>query len=185
MVVPMIVLSVGAIGAGYLGTEFTGRGVQTFLEPVFAFSFVAHNPLQGAVEEEIFEHTGFWAHYGLMVVSGTLAVFGILAAYVFYAQETWIVGLLKATFPRVYQGLWRKYYVDELYQVAVVEPARQAGRVCVGLDDYFIDGLLWLATAIPRGIGLMLRTMQSGLLQGYGFGMVAGIAVIMLVMLWA
>ena len=56
--------------------------------------------------------------------------------------------------------------------------------MCVGLDDYLIDGLVWLATAVPRGIGYLLRTLQAGVLQGYGLSMVTGIAVIVLVVLW-
>ena len=102
-----------------------------------------------------------------------------------YVHNTWLAGLVKASAPRSYRTLWNKYYVDELYDAGVVEPARQTGRVCVGLDDYLIDGLIWLVTAIPRGIGYMLRTMQSGLIQGYAFSMVAGIAIIVLLVFWA
>ena len=83
-----------------------------------------------------------------------------------------------------HRTLWNKYYVDELYEAGVVKPARNVGRVCVGLDDYLIDGLVWLATAIPRGIGYVLRTFQSGVLQSYGLSMVTGIAVIVLVVFW-
>lgn len=120
-----------------------------------------------------------------MVVSGALAMLGILAAYLLYIDQPWIAGLIRATMPKTYQTLWNKYFVDEAYDKALVSPARQAGRVCVGLDDFFIDGLLWIVTAIPRGLAYLLRTMQGGFLQGYGLSMAAGIAVIVVLVLAA
>jgi len=186
MLVPLVILALGAVVAGYAGVEATGRGFHHFLAPVFEHTFVANNPTHVAAHGAAAAlEPGFWAHYGLMIVSGALAVLGILAAYAIYVQNTWLAGLIKASAPRSYRTLWNKYYVDELYDVGVVEPARQTGRVCVGLDDYLIDGLIWLVTAIPRAIGYMLRTMQSGLIQGYAFSMVAGIAIIVLLVFWA
>ncbi len=92
--------------------------------------------------------------------------------------------MLKATTPRAYRTLWNKYYVDEAYGASLVEPARKTGRFCVGLDDYLIDGLLWLITAIPRGFGYLARGFQSGVLQAYGLSMVAGLALLILLALW-
>ncbi len=186
MLVPLFVLSIGAIGAGYLGSEGTG-GFHRFLAPVFEHTFVANNPAAHGVAHGAAEaaQVGFWSHYGLMIFTGALAVIGILAAYVIYVKQTWLAGLIKATLPRAHRTLWNKYYIDELYGAGVVEPARTSGRVCVGLDDYLIDGLLWFATAIPRGIGYLLRTMQSGLMQGYALGMIAGIAIIVVLVFGA
>jgi NADH-quinone oxidoreductase subunit L len=185
MLVPLFVLSLGAIGAGYVGVEGTG-GFHRFLAPVFEHTFVANNPAHwaahGAAEAG---HAGFWSHYWLLFVSGGLAIVGIFAAYLVYVKETWIAGLLKATAPRSHRTLWNKYYVDEFYDASVVEPARQTGKVCVGLDDYLIDGLIWLVTAVVRGVGYLLRALQSGVLQGYGLSMVAGVALIVLLVFWA
>lgn len=180
MLVPLFVLSVGAIGAGYLGVEATGRGFHHFLEPVFAQTFAMQMPVHG---EEVAH--GFWASYGLMIISGALAIVGILGAYVIYIQQVWFAGLLKATFPRLHRAMWNKWYIDEAYGVTVVEPMRTTGRICVGLDDYLIDGLLWIVTAVPRGLGYLLRSVQTGMMQGYALSMVAGIAVIVVMVFWS
>jgi len=186
MLVPLFVLGLGAIGAGYVNIEATGRGFHHFLAPVFEHTFVANNPAHAAAHGAAgAEHLGFWAQYGLMIISGAIAIVGIVAAYVLYVKENWIPGLIRASAPRSYRTLWNKYYVDELYDASVIEPARQTGRVCVGLDDYLIDGLLWVITAIPRGLGYLVRTFQSGMLQGYALSMVAGIAIIVLLVFWA
>ena len=69
--------------------------------------------------------------------------------------------------------------MDELYQAWIVEPLRRIGRFCFALDEYFIDGIVWLVTAVPRLLALILSTLQRGALQGYGASMAAGLALIM------
>ncbi len=179
MLFPLFILSIGAIAAGYVGVNLTGRGFHHFLEPVFAQTFAAHSAGHHAAA-----HGGFWAEYGLLVLSGGLSIFGILAAYVIYARQPWIAGLVRASAPRAYRTLWNKYYVDEFYQAAMVEPARKAGRIAVALDDYLIDGLLWTIAAIPQAFGYGLRTMQNGAMQSYALSMVAGVAIMVVLLFW-
>ncbi len=75
--------------------------------------------------------------------------------------------------------------MDVLYQDVIVEPARKGGEICVGLDDYLIDGLIWLVTAVPRGLAYLLRVLQAGSIQGYGLSMVVGTAILLLWVLWS
>ncbi len=180
MLLPLVVLAVGAALAGYVGFGPVSHAFHDFLAPVFAGTFVAHNPVHAHAPD----HAGFWAQYGLMIVSGSLAVVAILAAYAIYVQRPWLAGLARATFPGAYRALWNKYFVDEAYDAAIVRPARQGGRLCVGLDDYFIDGLLWVVTAVPRGLAYLFRGLQGGAMQSYGLSMIAGIAVIVLLVFW-
>lgn len=178
MLLPLMMLSVGAIAAGYLGVELTGRKFHHFLEPVFAKTFAAHAALHAAA------HGGFWSEYGLMVISGGLSIVGILTACLVYARQPWIAGLVRATFPAAYRTLWNKYYVDECYQHVVVEPARRLGGFLVALDDYLIDGLLWSIAAVPRALGYALRTRQNGAVQSYAVSMVAGVAIVVALWYW-
>jgi len=181
MLAPLVALAIGAIGAGYLGVEAIGTPFHHFLEPVFASTFAANSPIH-APHAGVAEG-GFFAAYGLMLISGALAIGGILAAYLLYVDQPWIAALLRAWAPRTYAMLWNKYHVDEIYGQGVVQPAHYAGRTFVAIDDYFIDGLLWLITAIPRGLALALRGVQSGFVQGYGVSMVTGITLIVLLAL--
>jgi len=180
MIFPLLVLSVGAIGAGYLGVG--GKVFHHFLEPVFAETFATHMPSHEAALAAV--HLSFWQAYGLMIISGSLALIGIAAAYVMYVSHPWIPGLVRASARGTYDALWNKYFVDEVYQAGIVEPARKTGEICVGLDNYFIDGLIWMVTAIPRGLGYLARTLQGGAMQGYGLSMVAGVTVIVLLVVW-
>jgi NADH-quinone oxidoreductase subunit L len=182
MLVPLVVLAVGAVFAGYVGVEATGGGFHHFLSPVFESTFVASNPALSGGHAAV--NPGFWAQYGLMILSGGLSIIGILAAYVMYVRQPWLAGLAKASATDAHTTLWNKYYVDELYDEAVVEPARKTGRLCVGLDDYVIDGLIWFVTAVPRALALVLRGLHGGAIQGYGLSMMAGITIIVLLVFW-
>jgi len=179
MLVPLVVLAIGAVGAGFLGTG--GKPFHHFLEPVFEHTFIAANP---AGAHHAAAEAGFFGAYGLMILSGALSVLGILAAYLLYVAQPWIAGLARSSWPQAYKAIWNKWYVDEAYQAGIVEPAKQGGRVCVGLDDYLIDGVLWLVTAVPRGLAYVLRLLQGGLVQGYALTMVVGAAAIVLFVLW-
>jgi NADH-quinone oxidoreductase subunit L len=120
-----------------------------------------------------------------MIFSGALSVLGIAAAYVMYLRQPWLAGLAKASAGNAHTTLWNKYYVDELYDRALVEPSKKTGRFCVGVDDYLIDGLIWLVTAVPRAFGLILRGMHGGAIQSYGLSMVAGLTIIVLLVFWS
>jgi NADH-quinone oxidoreductase subunit L len=170
MLVPLCILAVGALGAGYCG--FPGHNFHNFLEPVFHHTFLAHQLGHGA------EPAGFWAQYGLLFISGALAILAILAAYVLYVKQPWIPDTIRASAGELYATLLHKYYFDEGYDAGVVRPLRTSGNVCVGIDDYFVDGLVWLATAIPRGLAYMVRVFQQGAIQGYGLVMAIGFAFI-------
>ncbi len=182
MLLPLIVLSIGAIGAGYIPADDHGP---SFLEPVFAQTFAAKYPIHVTEAAHGAESTApYWKEHWLLFVSGGLSILGILSAWIVYVRQPWLAGLVKATFPGAYRALWSKYRVDEAYDAGIVQPLRQSGTICVGLDDYLIDGLVWTATAIPRGVGYLLRVAQSGALQGYGLSMVLGLTVIVLLVMW-
>jgi NADH-quinone oxidoreductase subunit L len=184
MLGPLVVLAIGAIFAGYVGVEAvekSGSGFHTFLAPVFHDTFAARGHTAAAGYEPV--AAGFLAHYGLMILSGAISILAIGLAYVLYVRMPWVPALVRASATGAYRALWNKYYVDEIYDAAFVQPAWFAGKVAVGLDDYLIDGLLWIVTAVPRAFGYLMRVAQSGLLQGYGLTMVAGAAVIVILVL--
>jgi NADH-quinone oxidoreductase subunit L len=172
MLVPLFILGIGAVFAGYFG--FPGHNFQHFLEPVFHGTFLARSPVP-----HVAEPAGFWAQYGLMFISGALALLAILVAYVLYVRQPWIPDTIRSSAGRLYTTLLHKYYADEAYDAGVVKPLRTGGKVCVGLDDYVVDGLLFVVTAIPQGLAYMLRVLQQGAIQSYAMAMAIGFAVIM------
>jgi len=177
MLVPLGILAAGALLAGYFSVP--GDRIGHFLEPAVAsFAAASHGAHHAA------EAAGFWASYGLLFLSGGLAIVAIIAAYVLYVLAPWVPPILADLWPAAYRTLYNKYYVDEGYDAAVVRPLRGGGRLCFGIDEYVVDGIIWLVTAVPRGLGYLGRVFQGGALQGYALTMVGGLAVVLLLVLF-
>ena len=180
MLWPLVVLAIGAVFAGYVGVQIAGGGMLGLFHPHGA----VHHFLEPAIEPFAYHVAhgaplGHCAEFGLMYISGTIAILGIFIAYSIYVKNPLVALVLRDAFPRVHRVLANKYYVDELYQRGIVEPLRQMGRFCFAIDEYFIDGIIWLVTAIPRLMALILSTLQRGAVQGYGASMAAGLALIL------
>jgi len=67
----------------------------------------------------------------------------------------------------------------------IVQPLRTIGYLFFIIDRLVIDGLVFTVGWVPRMLGAAVRPTQRGLLQGYGLGMVTGVAVIALLVYYA
>ncbi len=186
MLFSLVLLSVGAVFAGYVGVHVRSGGFAGLFEPHGAFHhFVA--PALASFRESpqalIYLRGGEHADHTMMYVSALLAVLGILAAYSLYVRRPDIAAAVPHAAPQGYRLLNNKYYVDELYDETVVRPLHSSGRFFFGVDNYFIDGIIWLVTAIPQAAGFLLRFLQRGALQGYGLSMAVGLVVILILLL--
>jgi len=133
-------------------------------------------------EEEAIKEATHGLHTWIMVVSGLIAVAGIYLAYLMHLKYRASAEQLAARHPLAVRVLEAKYWVDEVYQAAIVEPLRAVGRVCVAIDNYVIDGLLWIISFVPQAGGFVLKiSTQRGYLQGYSVTMILGVVIILLV----
>jgi len=174
MTVPLMLLAVGAVAAGWVGIPpILGGGAHfaEFLKPV-----VGHPEFHGTHAEE-------WSVMGL---STTLALIGLGLSAVLYLKRTDIPGKIADRFRVVYKILYNKYYVDELYNNTIVKPTIWIARnVLVAITDArIIEGIV---NGVPGAIGRFsqsLRKVQTGLAQHYGIIMAAGaVFIIALVLL--
>jgi NADH-quinone oxidoreductase subunit L len=181
MVAPLVLLSIGALFAGYAGVHIGAGGFLGLFEPHGAFQHFLEPVLApfDRLHVETLANT-HWQKYGLMYASSALSILGIVIAYALYVDSPMLPEVFARMFPGLHDALYHKYYVDEAFQAWIVEPLRKLGAACFAIDTYFIDGLVWIVTAIPRGLALILRQTQNGSLQGYGASMVVGLAIILL-----
>ncbi len=189
--VPLMLLSIGAVFAGYLGVTFHGGGFMGFIEPHGAFhSFLKpvvepflghgdpHTALAGHGEAAAEAHGG--GHL-LMYVSALLAITGIAAAYVAYVLKPELARKVKDNAAGLHTLLHNKYYVDEINEQVIVNPLRQSGGLFFGIDRFVVDGAVWAVSAVPRAAGFVLRATQNGAVQSYGVSMTLGLAIVVLV----
>lgn len=124
----------------------------------------------------------------MMVVSGVISILGISIAYLLhYAGRTTAArsraDSLIPLFGPLAHWAQRKWYVDELYDILIVQPLWVLANIFALIDKYLVDGLVDLVGWVPRAIGRTLRPSQSGELHGYALGMAGGITVLLLIVL--
>ena len=75
-----------------------------------------------------------------------------------------------------------KYFVDEVYDAAVVQPLINGSRVVLwkGVDAGLIDGTVNGVGSRSRGVGSILRLLQSGNIRSYAAWVVLGSVLVLL-----
>ncbi|SIS37687.1 NADH-quinone oxidoreductase subunit L [Insolitispirillum peregrinum] len=169
MLTPLLVLTVGALFAGWVGYDwFVGELRETFWG--HAIAVLEHNDSI----HHAHEHTPGWVKLLPLVVS----VSGIALAYVFYMFFPGIPAALARWLRPVHLFLLNKWYFDELYDIVFVRTARALGRgFWQGGDGALIDGVgPDGVAAATRDIARRVGRLQSGMLYHYAFAMIIGVA---------
>ena len=179
MALALIVLAVGSVLAGYIGIPHALGGhnaLGEWLAPAFtAPGFERHVP----EANESLELT-------LMLVSSLIALAGIgLAAFIWLKRRE-IADNAARSFAGVHRLLLNKYYVDEVYNAAVVEPIRIVSQEGLwrGFDVKVIDGAVNGAATIVGGGSSLLRRLQSGSVRAYAGSIFLGAVLILGYYLW-
>ena len=165
MIIPLLVLALGALFAGWLTVEyFVGDHMNEFWGPSIK---MLHNVIEEA------HHAPTWVVW----LPTVMAAVGIVAAWVMYMVMPSWPGKLAALIRPVYQFVFNKWYFDELYDMMFVRPSFYLGR---GLwksgDGAVIDGVgPDGVAAATRDIARRAGRMQSGYLYHYAFAMLIGI----------
>lgn len=175
MTIPLIILAVGAIAAGWVGIpELLGGGnwIAHFLEPVLGYP----------------EVTATYSEKKMVIgIAIFAAVAGIFMAWVFYSLKPEIPKNLAANFKGIYTTLWSKYYVDELYDFIIVRPTKWIANsiVAEATDSKIIEGIVNGVPSAIRNFGEKIRKVQTGYLQHYAMSMAIGLFVILALVLIA
>ncbi len=162
MTIPLIVLSIPAIAAGW-----------------FAYHEKFGTFISGALPEAGHEG-GSSFEWGVAVTSTLLALAGIGAAYAIY-QRKWVTSeSLRGTFAPFAMLFENKYYMDKIYEDLFVKTIFQKGwnRLLQMNDRYVVDGIVNGSGRLTREISDRARAIQTGQLQSYGLGFVAGVVIL-------
>ena len=160
MTLPLTILAIGSIFAGWLGAPgyLWGSWWEHFFQPVFGAQ--EHH---GSVGSEI------------LVTLLTLAVVaaGIYWAYVKFGQAG---ARIDQESPNpLYRLSLNRYYIDEIYEVLVVRPFTAGARFLAGfVDPWIIDGAVNGVAATVRGFSWVWRGLQTGNVQHYLAGFLLG-----------
>src|SRR5438094_886511 len=204
MTVPLIILAIGSVVAGYVGFPawLGGRNAfEKFLDPVFEPLPIPHGPEA--------EYSSL-AEAGMAAASVAIALIGFGLAYSKYCKRSWEQQREIRQYGSLYPVFLNKYYVDEGYDLLFVNRAKDAGTGVWKLDAAVVDGAVngsawttvegalgsgwwdrWIVDGIVKFIGGFIRTMswplrliQTGYVQNYALVMILGLLIFIGYVLW-
>jgi NADH-quinone oxidoreductase subunit L len=192
MTLPLWILAVGSVLAGFLWIPHVFTPFEHWLEPVMSHHGAGGGEAHGAVSLEL----------TLMAVSVAVALAGIGLAYLMYRRQS----IRPERFSEAlggapYRIVLNKYYVDELYGLVFVRGFLLLCRLAAWFDQNVIDGLVNLSAAITRVVarvsglfdlyvvdgavngvadtaqffGRRIRNVQTGALTTYLYVVIAGV----------
>ena len=168
MTVPLIILAIGAISAGFLFNDvFVGDGRQAFWGDAL-FILGDHDVIEAAHHAPILVKL-------LPVVMGAG---GIALAWLFYIRRPELPDIIARAHREAYLFLLNKWYFDELYDFLFVRPAKRIGHFLwkkgdgAVIDGFGPDGISAAVLALTRRI----VRLQSGYMYHYAFAMLIGVA---------
>jgi NADH-quinone oxidoreductase subunit L len=172
MYIPLALLAVGAAFIGFVGGPASlglTNHFEHFLEPVVGA--LPHGNHHGSHATE----------YIFMALSVAVAAAGILLAWWLYLKAKELPKTLAKKYARLYDLVYNKYYVDEIYDALFVRPIQRGSEKILWkiFDAGFIDDGLVNGTArFFQRSAQSLRRIQVGDVQSYALGMVVGILAI-------
>jgi NADH-quinone oxidoreductase subunit L len=143
MMIPLVILAALSVGGGYIP-------IPAFLATIFPAVEVPEN-------------------FSLVVISVAFGLGGIALAYVMYVLKPGMADSLATNLGGLYTAVYNKWYVDEIYDAAVVNPLVDGSRTVLwkAADAGIIDGTVNGVGFTARGVGGVLRLMQSGNIRSY------------------
>jgi NADH-quinone oxidoreductase subunit L len=168
MWVPLVLLSLGAVFAGWLlHAMFIGDHNAAYWQGAI---FTAD---QNHVLERI-ERTPFL----IGILPTATGILGFALAYWFYIVTPALPVRLAERFAPVYRFLLNKWYFDELYDVLFVRPAVWLARELWQVGDArIIDGVPNGLASLAEGGSLQVVRIQTGSIAVYAFTMLIGLVV--------
>ena len=200
MTVPLMILAALSVVGGWVGWPESLGGSDRFaqfLAPVMA----QHG--EGTAEAAAASSSGS-TEYLLMALSVAIAAGGIWLAYRLYIQRPEVPEKIAASSGFLYRLLYRKYYVDEIYDAMFVNRTKDLAltlgafdrNVIDGLgvdgtgwltrftslvsmwwDSWIVDGLVNLAARVVWILSYPVRMLQTGRVSRYALFMLIGVLI--------
>jgi len=168
MMIPMILLAVGAVFAGVIFMPyFFGADYQSFWKGAL-FVSTDNTALQNL------HHVPLWVEWSSFIAMAA----GFIIALVFYIFAPSVPRQLGCALSPLHKFLLNRWYFDELYNFLFVRPAFVLGRFFWRVVDIkIIDG--WGPNGVAArvlNITSKVSQMQTGYLYHYAFAMLIGVA---------
>ena len=168
MLIPLVLLSIGAIFAGFLFKDlFIGHGGENLF---WAESIKFLEPLST-------EHPPIW----FLLLTPCLVLLSIPIAYYLFVKNKELPNSIVNMNRPLYKFLVNKWYFDELYEVIFINPSKKLGlffwKFCDGklIDGFGPDGI----SSFIKKCSIKANKFQSGFIYQYAFVMLLGFSALL------
>ena len=168
MLVPLILLMIGAIGSGYLFKDLF-IGYESSSE-FWKNSILFLNPINH-------DHPPIW----LILLTPLLIIISIPISYYFFLKNKKILSKFVKTHKYLYEFLLNKWYFDELYDFIFVKPIKRLGLIfwkrgdIKTIDQFGPDGIAKLIKFFSN----KAVQFQNGYIYHYAFVMLVGFSILL------
>jgi NADH-quinone oxidoreductase subunit L len=167
MLIPLFLLAIGAVFAGFVFKEiFIGHHSDDFWKTsIFFLNEIKH------------DHIPLW----LLLITPILVVIAIPVSFYYFIINKKILEEFKNTNLPLYNFLFNKWYIDELYESIFVKPIKKLGSLFWKTGDQGIidkfgpDGLSKIIKMISNKAG----RFQTGYIYDYAFVMLIGLSILL------
>ncbi len=163
MIIPLIILAIGALLAGYFFKDlFIGNNSTFWNESILFLDFVK------------LENIPLW----LIIITPTIITLAIPFSYFLYIKDKTILDGVKNSNLPLYNFLLKKWYIDELYDFIFIKPLKKIGIFFWKkgdqdtIDRYGPDGI----SKFIKFISNKAIQFQSGYIYDYAFVMLIGLS---------
>ena len=167
MLVPLFILSIGALFAGYFFKEtlIGYHSIDFWQSSIFFLNEIKH------------ESIPLW----FLLLTPILVVISIPLSYYYFVSNTKILEEFKKTNLPLYNFLLNKWFIDELYEIMFIKTAKKLGLFFWKYGDQGIidrfgpDGISKLIKKISNKASLF----QTGFIYDYAFAMLIGLSTLL------
>ncbi|MBM3441088.1 MAG: NADH-quinone oxidoreductase subunit L [Bacteroidetes bacterium] len=159
MMVPLVILSMGAIGAGFV--------------PFGQFVTSDRLPLETHL------------HLGFSIAPVALGLAGIGLAALLYRKPSPLPGQIASRLGAVYETVYDRFYVDELYQFVTKQVVfRCIGAPAAWVDRHVVNGLVDFTGNTALKLSETVKGLQSGRVQQYALVFLCGLLLLGLLLMY-
>ena len=182
----------GALSGMAIANCETAAGTDVALVSRFLIAEASQTPAEGAAQDTTptaaapEDAEKLQLERVLMIVSSLIALLGIGLATWLWLRRPEQADRMAARFPGLHRLLLNKYYVDEFYDLTVVQPVRIVSEdgLWRGIDARVVDGAVNGTGQIVGGVSAVLRLMQSGSVKTYAAATLLGVVAVLAYYLW-
>ncbi len=163
MIIPLIILAIGALLAGYFFKDlFIGNDSTFWNESILFLDFVK------------LENIPLW----LIIITPTIITLAIPLSYFLYIKDKTILNGVKNSNLPLYNFLLKKWYIDEIYDFIFIKPLKKIGVFFWKkgdqdtIDRFGPDGI----SKVIKFISNKAVQFQSGYIYDYAFVMLIGLS---------